>query len=225
MLNSIISTSTGEMSLQSVIICTAVSIILGLGVAMIYMYKNSFSSNFLFTLALLPVIVQIVIMMVNGNLGTGVAVMGAFSLVRFRSAPGSAKEIVSIFFAMALGIATGMGYVGYSVIFFAIVGAMMFLLTLINFGERKSEEKELNITIPESLDYTGLFDDLFGKYTDKADLTRVKTTNMGSLYQLSYHIELRDSSQEKEFIDEIRCRNGNLNIVCGRVPKNLKDEL
>lgn len=226
MLNSIITTnSTGAMTIQSVLICTMVSIVLGLGVALIYMYKNEYSSNFVFTLALLPAMVQIVIMMVNGNLGAGVAVMGAFSLVRFRSVAGSSKEISSIFFSMALGLATGMGYIGYAVIFFVIIGGMMFLLTHIGFGNKKASDKELKITIPESLDYNGIFDDLFEKYTTKAELMRVRTTNMGSLYELQYSIKLNSQSQEKEFIDALRCRNGNLNIICGRTPKNPKEEL
>lgn len=223
MLNSILTTNGIE--IEGVLICTAISIILGLGVALIYMYKNTYSSNFVFTLALLPAIVQVVIMMVNGNLGAGVAVMGAFSLVRFRSAQGSAKEIASIFFSMALGLATGMGYIGYAIIFFVIIGAVMFLLTAIGFGETKATDKELKVTIPESLDYNGIFDDLFEKYTKKSDLVRVKTTNMGSLYELQYQITLKDENDEKAFIDEVRCRNGNLNIVCGRVPKNMRDEL
>ncbi len=223
MLNSILTTNGIE--IEGVLICTAISIVLGLGVALIYMYKNTYSSNFVFTLALLPAIVQVVIMMVNGNLGAGVAVMGAFSLVRFRSAQGSAKEIASIFFSMALGLATGMGYIGYAIIFFVIIGAVMFLLTAIGFGETKATDKELKVTIPESLDYNGIFDDLFEKYTKKSDLVRVKTTNMGSLYELQYQITLKDENDEKAFIDEVRCRNGNLNIVCGRVPKNMRDEL
>lgn len=219
MLNSILNntTTTSTINMEGFIICTIVSLILGIGVAGIYMYKNNYNKNFVITLALMPAMVQIVIMLVNGNLGTGVAVMGAFSLVRFRSAPGTAKEISSIFFAMAIGLATGMGYVGYAALFLLIIGIVTILLTVSSFGEQKTQEKDLKITIPENLDYNGIFDDLFEKYTKNAKLNLVRTTNMGSLYELQYRIVLNDSNLEKEFLDALRCRNGNLNITCGRV--------
>ncbi|MBC8530891.1 DUF4956 domain-containing protein [Gehongia tenuis] len=225
MLNSILNnTAATSVTLPSLLLCILASLVLGVGIALIYMYKNVYSKNFVITLALLPAMVQIVIMLVNGNLGTGIAVMGAFSLVRFRSVPGSAREIGSIFFAMAVGLATGMGYLGIAFLFLVIVGLMTVLLVSIRFGEPRRREKELKITIPENLDYTGIFDDLFEKYTKSAELIRVRTTSMGSLYELSYHITLRKEGIEKEFIDEIRCRNGNLNIACGRAPVN-RDEL
>lgn len=225
MLNSLTNvTASGSVTLESLLICTLASLILGLGVALIYMYRNLYSKSFVVTLALLPAMVQIVIMLVNGNLGAGVAVMGAFSLVRFRSIPGSAREISSIFFAMAIGLATGMGYVAIAVLFLILIGIMNLLLNTLRFGEQKEAEKELKITIPENLDYTGIFDDLFDKYTKKAELIRVKTTNMGSLYELHYHIVTRNSDIEKSFLDELRCRNGNLNIICGRIPLR-RDEL
>ncbi len=218
MLDSIISIiPTTAISIEYLLICTLASIILGLGCAVIYMYRNTYSKNFVVTLALLPAMVQLVIMIVNGNVGAGVAVMGAFSLVRFRSIPGSAKEIGSIFFAMAVGLATGMGYLAIAFVFLIVVGLMTLLLNTINFGEQESIEKELKITIPENLDYTGLFDDLFAKYTKGTELIRVKTTNMGSLYELYYHITLKGSEIEKSFLDDLRCRNGNLNIICGKV--------
>lgn len=218
MLESVLQTITN--SYFSVALCTAVSLVLGLAVAMIYMRKSVYSKSFVVTLALLPVIVQAVIMLVNGNLGAGVAVMGAFSLVRFRSVPGSAREIGAIFFAMAIGLATGMGYVVFAVLFTAVVGAAMLALSATRFGSPKRQEKLLKITIPENLDYNGLFDDLFQKYTGGAELITVKTTNMGSLYELHYHVMLKSNGIEKEFIDRLRCRNGNLNIICGRVPTN-----
>jgi len=218
------SLSAGSITVQQLLVCTLASIVLGIGVAAVYMYRNTYSKNFVVTLALLPAMVQLVIMIVNGNLGAGVAVMGAFSLVRFRSIPGSAKEIGNIFFAMAIGLATGMGYLAIAFIFLLVVGAMSILLNTIRFGEKKQHEKELKITIPENLDYHGIFDDLFATYTQGAELVRVKTTNMGSLYELHYHVVLNGPVIEKAFLDELRCRNGNLNIVCGRVPFN-KDEL
>ena len=227
MLNSlleIVASTADSISPSYLLICTAASVALGIGVALSYMYKNTYSKNFVVTLTLLPAMVQLVIMIVNGNLGAGVAVMGAFSLVRFRSIPGSAKEISSIFFAMAIGLATGMGYLMVAFLFLLIIGFMTFFLNTIHFGEQKRIEKELRITIPENLDYVGLFDDVFQSYTKRADLIRVKTTNMGSLYELTYRILLKGNDLEKAFIDELRCRNGNLNIICGRVSVQ-KEEL
>ncbi len=218
MLENILSANvTDSITLQGLLLCTLASLVLGVGVACIYMYRSKYTKSFVMTLAMLPAMVQIVIMLVNGNIGTGVAVMGAFSLVRFRSIPGTAREISSIFLAMAVGLATGVGYPGIATLFLIIIGAMTVLLTCTNFGEQEKSEKELKITIPENLDYTGIFDDLFQKYTKSAELMRVKTTNMGSLYELQYHIILENESAEKEFLDEIRCRNGNLNLTCGRV--------
>lgn len=221
MLNTII---TDSITWYSLLMCTGASFVLGIIGALIYMYKSTYTKGFIVTLALLPAVVQIVIMLVNGNLGTGVAVMGAFGLVRFRSAAGGAREIGSIFLAMAIGLATGMGYIGVAAVFLAMYAVVNLLLVSIKFGEGSPLEKEMKITIPESLDYSGIFDDLFDEYTKKAELVKVKTTNMGSLYELTYHIIMPDLTREKEFIDQIRCRNGNLNIVCGRVPVG-KDEL
>ncbi len=215
---------SGAVSIQSFLICTAASLILGAGIAAGYMLRSNFTKSFVITLALLPAIVQVVIMLVNGNLGTGVAVMGAFNLVRFRSAPGNAKEIGSIFLSMAAGLATGMGYIGIAFLFTLIIVGMHLLYSATRFGEPRRAEKELKVTIPESLDYNGIFDDLFREYTSRAELIRVKTTNMGSLYQLQYSIALKDQSREKELLDAIRCRNGNLDIACGRIPSG-KDEL
>lgn len=206
-----------QITLPVFIICTAASLALGLGTALLCMYKSRYTQSFVVTLAMLPAVVQVVIMLVNGNIGAGVAVAGAFSLVRFRSAPGSAREIGMIFLAMAIGLATGMGYVALAVIFFAVMAAFVLLLTALRFGGGNEHERELKITIPETLDYDGLFDDLFHRYTRSAQLYRVKTTNMGTLYELDYHVVLKTERIPKEFLDELRCRNGNLNIVCGRV--------
>ena len=216
MLDSII-TGT-ELTLQAFLICTAASLILGIAVAALSMYKSKskYSQSYVLTLAMLPALVQIVIMMVNGNIGAGVAVAGAFGLIRFRSAPGTAKEIGMVFLTTAIGLATGMGYVVIAAVFFVIIAAFTLALTALRFGAGASDERELKITIPENLDYDGLFDDLFQKYTRTADLDRVKTTNMGTLYELSYRITLRDGVSVKPFIDELRERNGNLNIVCGK---------
>lgn len=228
MLNNLIDSATAStLTMESLLVCTLASLVLGLGAAFVYMHRNHYSKSFVVTLALLPAMVQIVIMMVNGNLGTGVAVMGAFSLVRFRSVPGSAREISSIFFAMALGLATGIGYVGVAFLFLIVIGLMSILLNSLAFGEQKAIpfEKELKITIPENLDYTGIFDDLFEQYTHQAELVQVKTTNMGSLYELKYHIVMKAAAIEKKFIDALRCRNGNLNISCGKVPTHKRDDI
>ena len=214
MLNSII-TGT-EITASAFFICTAVSLVLGLGAAALSMYKSKYSQSFVLTLAMLPAMVQVIIMLVNGSIGAGVAVAGAFGLIRFRSAPGSAKEIGMVFLATAIGLATGMGYVALAAAFFAVMAAFVLLLTAVGFGAGAADERELKITIPESLDYDGLFDDLFRTYTRSAELTRVKTTNMGTLYELVYRITLRDSSATKAFLDALRTRNGNLTITCGK---------
>ena len=162
-------------------------------------------------------------MLVNGNLGTGVAVMGAFGLVRFRSAPGNAREIGSVFLTMAIGLATGMGYLGIAVLLLIIIGAAILVLAAVPFGSQSFAQKELKVTIPENLDYAGIFDDLFEKYTKRAVLMKVRTTNMGSLYELCYRIELKKEEEEKAMLDDIRCRNGNLTIVCGRIAENREE--
>ena len=211
MLNSIIGM---EITLPTFLICTAVSLLLGIGTAVLSMFKSRCSQSFAITLAILPAIVQIVIMLVNGNIGAGVAVAGAFSLVRFRSAPGTAKEIGAIFLAMAIGLATGMGYIALAGIFFVVIAAAMLLLTATRFGRHDASERVLKITIPENLDYDGLFDDVFQTYLKSYSLDKVKTSNMGTLYELQYQITLKGSQVPKAFLDELRCRNGNLNIVC-----------
>lgn len=210
--------SSGEsLTFQNAAICSGISLALGAFIAWIYSFSEGRTKNMVVSLALLPVIVQVVIMMVNGNLGAGVAVMGAFSLVRFRSVPGSSKEIVSIFFAMAAGLATGMGYVTFAVAFTLIVGLIMLAVCRLRLFGADDRAKDLRITIPENLDYTGVFDDLFCQYTSRCELYRVKTTNLGSMYELAYRVTLKDARQEKQMIDEIRCRNGNLPIICGRI--------
>lgn len=203
-----------DITISSFLICTAVSLVLGICTAVISMYRSRCSQSFALALAVLPATVQMVIMLVNGNIGAGVAVAGAFSLVRFRSAPGSAREIASIFIAMAIGLATGMGYVAIAAIFFAVLAAVTLLLTRLGFGEENAAERILKITIPEDLDYDGLFDDIFKTYLKCSSLEKVKTSNMGTLYELRYRITLKGDFVPKEFIDELRCRNGNLNIVC-----------
>lgn len=201
-----------ELTAKSFLLCSITSIISGLILALTHIYKNRTTKSFAVTVALLPLIVQVIIMLVNGNLGTGIAVAGAFSLVRFRSVPGSAKEILSIFMAMAAGLSTGVGYVGVALIFTLLLALLTLLYNVINFGDTARLTREIKITVPESLNYTEAFDDLFEEYTLFNQLKRVKTTNMGSLYQLIYSVKLKDGSKEREFIDKLRCRNGNLEI-------------
>ena len=209
---------------SSFFLCVLTSLLLGAVIALSYTFRSQYSKNFVLTLALLPAIVQMVIMMVNGNIGVGVAVAGAFSLVRFRSVPGNAREIGSVFLSMAVGLATGMGFIWVAAIFTVIMVAITFFYTLIGFGKAKSAERELKITIPENIDYTDLFDDLFEEYTSFNELVRVRTVNMGSLFQLVYRVRLRDVSKTKELLDALRCRNGNLDIVC-TLPAYGKEEL
>lgn len=213
------------MTIGDFLICLAVALVLGVVMALVYQFRTVCSRSFMITLASLPAIVSVVIMMVGGNLGTGVAVAGTFSLVRFRSMPGTAKEIGAIFLAVAAGIACGMGYPGLAATFAVIVSAFMLLLTAINFGGRKNDSlrKSLRITVPEDLDYTGVFDDIFEKYTTEHKLEGVKTTNLGSLNKLSYLITLRKADTEKAMIDELRCRNGNLEISISAQEMNPRD--
>ena len=213
MLDSIIGT---ELTLSAFLICTAVSLVLGIGLALVSRFRARSSQSFAVTLAVLPMAVQVVILLVNGNIGAGVAVAGAFSLVRFRSAPGTAREITALFLAMAIGLACGMGYVGLAALTFVIASAVLMALTALNFGAAPAQERVLKITIPEDLDYDGLFDDLLDQYTTAHSLVKVKTSNMGTLYELEYRVTLRSDSVPKAFLDALRCRNGNLNIVCGR---------
>lgn len=206
----------GSLSIGTFTACMGTALLLGILISLIYMFRNTYNKGFVVTLALMPAIVQMVIMLVNGNLGTGVAVMGAFSLVRFRSVPGTAKEISSIFLAMAVGLATGMGYLGIAVIFVVIMGVVNTIFTVSRFGESNSSQKTLRITIPESLDYTNVFDEIFEQYLNRWELQQVKTTNMGSLFKLDYQIVMKHGHEEKKMIDDLRCRNGNLEIICGR---------
>ena len=216
MLNSIIETLMGSstITLSGFLLPVGASLILGLLYALIHMYKNRYSKSFIATLAILPSIVCVVIMAVNGNIGAGVAVAGAFSLVRFRSAPGTAREIGALFMAMTTGLLTGMGYILYAAIFTVIIGLVTIIYSVIGLGEGKQDElrKSLRITIPEDLDYTGVFDEVFEKYTTEHKLVSSKTSNMGSLFKLTYDVTLKGADIEKDFIDKLRCRNGNLEI-------------
>ena len=209
---------TSVISVADFLSCIGVSLLIGLMLAFGYMYHSRYTKSFVTTLALLPAAVCVVIMMVNGNVGTGVAVAGAFSLVRFRSVAGTAREITMLFLAMGAGLITGMGYLGFAVLFALVMCGLSILYNHLDFGAKKNAAayKTLNITIPEDLDYSGVFEDILKTYTTSCELVRVKTTNMGSMFRLTYNLTLRDVALEKEMIDKLRCRNGNLEITVSR---------
>ncbi len=216
MFDSILQNNLSTLTYRTAFICTGFSLLLGLAIALCYYFSGRATKYFCISLAILPVLVQTVIMLVNGNLGTGVAIVGAFSLIRFRSIPGTSREITCVFFAMVVGLAAGTGYVTYAIFITVFVCVSMLLLNLLPFRGRKEKQQTLKITIYEDLDYTEIFDDLFKEYLKYWEIEQVKTINMGSMYQIVYKMEQRDKKREKEFIDALRCRNGNLNIVCGR---------
>lgn len=224
MFESLFVSSTTVFDMTSFLICTGTALLLGVAVALFYMYKNIYTKGFILSLVLLPAMVCVVIMLVNGNLGAGVAVMGAFSLVRFRSVPGNALDISVIFLSMAIGLATGMGYVGIAALFTFVILLAGMMVRMSPFGNENPCERILKITIPEQLNYNEIFDDIFEKYTKSCELIHVKTTHMGSLYKCDYHIRLKAIGSEKDMIDEIRVRNGNLEISCGKVTAG-KEEL
>ena len=209
---------TAVISVTDFLLCLGASLVIGILMAFAYMYRTRYTKSFVVTLALLPAVVCVVIMMVNGNVGTGVAVAGAFSLVRFRSVPGTAKEICTLFLAMGAGLIAGMGYLGFAVLFTVVMCIMFVLYNRLDFGTKKNSAtfKTFTITIPEDLDYSGIFDDIFSEFTTSHDLVRVKSTNMGSMFKLTYNVMLRDVTREKEMIDKIRCRNGNLEIAVSK---------
>ena len=210
MFNSIIGSGLGVMNFS---ICVVTSIILGFIVAYLHMKTTRSNQNFINTLVILPVLVTVVILLVNGNLGTSVAVVGAFSLVRFRSIPGNSKEILDVFFAMAIGLAVGTGYIAFAIIFTLITSILSLALYKLKFGINKSKGRILKISIPEDLDYENVFEDIFKKYTDEVVLQQAKTINMGSMFELTYLVNLKSDISQKELIDDIRVKNGNLKVV------------
>ena len=226
-----VESTASSLTAGSFLLCSATSLVLGLAIALIFKYKSKISNGFMVTLAILPLIVQVVITLVNGNIGAGVAVMGVFSLVRFRSIPGSAKDICAVFLAMAVGLAAGMGYLTLAVMLTVIVGIANVIYMSSPLGkedktsnEKNAGERRLVVKIPEDLDYYGMFDDLFDAYTTDVSLETVRTTNMGTLYELTYLVNLADPSQEKALLDGMRMRNGNLAIQCGRAIKPKEKE-
>ena len=216
MLESIFYAEEATITMQNCLISMGVAILLGIVISTIHRFTTRTTKNFMITVAILPLLAQIVIMLVNGNLGTSLAVAGAFSLIRFRSMPGNSKEIITVFWAMAIGLALGMGYVTLAVIATVIVAILMVLFNKVLDKVQNSSNKKLKVVIPENLDYSEVFDDLFEKYTYKVELEKVKTTNMGSTFELTYMVTLKKAANEKEFLDEIRVRNANMLVMLER---------
>ena len=211
-------TQAADISMSQFALSGAAALLLGLVIAFTYMYNTRYTKSFVVTLALLPAIICVIIIMVNGSVGTGIAVAGAFSLVRFRSVPGTAKEICALFLAMASGLVAGTGYLGIAAVFTAVMCLAFIILNKLDLGSKKNSDKykSFRIMVPEDLDYTGVFENVFEEYTSSYELVQVRTTNMGSMFRLTYDVVLRDPSKEKELIDKIRCRNGNLEINVSR---------
>ena len=216
MLESIFYEDAATISLQNCLISIGVGIVLGIIISLVHKKTTKTTPNFMLTVSILPVLVQVVILLVNGNLGTSLAVAGAFSLIRFRSMPGNSKEILTVFWAMATGLALGMGYVVFAAIVTLIVAVLMLAINTVLSKFENGATKKLKIVIPENLDYNTVFDDIFEKYTDKVELTKVKTTNMGSMFEISYIVTLKKYINEKEFLDEIRVRNANMLVMLER---------
>lgn len=206
----------GSINIGSFLICIATALILGICTSLVFSIRTKFTNSLKISIAVLPAIVTVIIMLVNGNIGAGLGVAGTFSLCRFRSSPGSAKELTGVFVAVAIGLICGMGYIGTAILFFVIIALAILLLTAVHFGEVGASVRKLKIVIPENLDYDSIFDDLFEKYTSYHELETVRTTNMGTLFELTYEVVMKDRDKSKEFLDELRCRNGNLNIIFGR---------
>lgn len=213
MFNSLFSNVTSSVEITSILLCSLCSVVLGIMIALTHKFTSKYNKNFLITLSVLPLLVQTVIIMVNGNLGTSVAILGAFSLVRFRSLPGTSKEILSVFFSMSVGLVTGMGHLVFGVIMTVIGCSVLLGLDKVTIFDKNKYEKILKITIPENLDYTTVFDDIFSEYAKKVELEQVKTTNMGSMFDLTYRVILNKEVNEKKFIDDLRVKNGNLKII------------
>jgi len=211
----------------SFLVSIGTALVLGLISALFYTFRSTYSKGFVVTLATLPAVVAAIIMMVSGSLGASVAVAGTFSLVRFRSTPGTAKEIAAIFLAMASGLACGMGYPAYGAVFTVIMCIVNVIYSAVRFGEKKNIElrRTLSVTVPEDLNYGDIFDDIMNRYTSEWKLTKVKTTNLGSLNKLTYDIVFKENGSEKPMIDELRTRNGNLEIAVSRQTADPSAEL
>ncbi len=220
-MNDIINTTTGaaadasSLTLTSALIALGVALVFGLVISLTYIvtHKNRLQQSFAVTLTMLPVILTVIIMFVGSNVARAFSLAGTLSIIRFRSAPGDPEDIGYIFFDIAAGLACGVGLIGYGALFVAVLCLFMLVISKLNFAKPKTEAKKLRITIPENLDYEGIFDEILEKYTSDYSLTRVRTADLGSLYELTYSVVMARDADEKAFIDELRCRNGNLNII------------
>jgi len=214
-------TSVNEnISFLTVLITLAVSILLGYIISFTYMKtgrKDLFSQNFAITLVLTPAVVAIIILLIGSNIARAFSLAGAFSIIRYRSAPGDPKDIALVLFTMAAGLACGVGAFSYALLFTFLLCALLFILNYVSYGKIKPDQRTLKITIPEDLNYEGVFDEIMKKYTDSFELVKVKTTNLGSLFELAYVVALKKGISHKVFIDEIRCKNGNLNITLTQI--------
>ncbi|MBQ1298379.1 DUF4956 domain-containing protein [Candidatus Saccharibacteria bacterium] len=213
MFNSIFEAGATGLSIKTALICSGIALGLGLIVAFTHMKTSKTTKGFLITLATLPLLVMAVMIMINGNLGTSIAILGAFSLIRFRSIQGNAKELLSVFFVMTIGLALGMGHILFATVITVIAVVAILLFSYTNFLEPNKNQRSLKIVIPEDLDYDEVFDEIFKKYTNKHELIKMKTMNMGSLYKLTYDITIKPDIKEKEFLDEIRVKNCNLKVL------------
>lgn len=217
MLETIISSTTGEsFTLTNSLLVIVTSIILGLLISVVYIKTNNNSnhnSGFITTLVMLPVIISIIILLVGNNVARAFSLAGAFSIIRFRSAPGQPKDIAYVFFTLAIGLTCGMGYITYAVLFTIILSAVMVGLHLTKFAEQKSKTMQLKITVPEDLNFEGVFEEVLENYTASYNIEKIRTRDFGSLFELTYLINLKPEVNQKSFIDELRCRNGNLNIT------------
>ena len=213
MFNTIFDTTTAGLSIQTGLICAASALVLGIIIAITHMKTAQTNKGFLVTLAVLPLLVMAVMIMINGNLGMSIAILGAFSLIRFRSLQGKANELLAVFFAMMVGLACGMGHILFGVVITVIAVIAIFVFTYTNFLTPDKKRRVLKVVIPEDLDYEDVFADVFKKYTSRAELVRMKTMNMGSLYKLTYDITLKSKVKEKAFLDEIRVKNCNLKVL------------
>ena len=213
MFNSLFDTAATGLDIKTALICAGASLLLGLAIAITHMKTSQTTKGFLTTLAVLPLLVMAVMIMINGNLGTSIAILGAFSLIRFRSIQGHAKDLLSVFFAMMIGLALGMGHLLFAAVITVIGIIAIVFFSYTHILEPNAQARVLKVVIPEDLDYDDVFAEIFKKYTSSAKLVETKTMNMGSLYKLTYDIKLRHGIKEKEFLDEIRVKNCNLKIL------------
>jgi len=216
MLDSLFYSTTDEtITLTALLAAIGASLVLGLVISLVYLLTHKaegYSGSFVITMIMLPTIISVIILLIGSNVARAFSLAGAFSLIRYRSAPGDPKDIAYIFFSMAVGLACGMGFISYALVFTVILCLVMLLLHYTRFARPKETHMQLTITVPENLNYQGLFDDVLKKYTDSWKLKRVKTSDFGTLFDIVYNIHLKTDADQKQFIDDLRCRNGNLTV-------------